>query len=312
MLTTSEKIQGEEEELADFTTHAANKYANEPDWTEMYQDDDDSDSIEEIIPTTVEVVVEDTHQRKIPTITQETHIAKPPSMTSQSSIKEEEEEAAEEIEEELQISPKITAAEAEKIPQIDEQVLHHLPLPQLSKEIPPTLIHKKASFEKSMYGEQPLMSISSTRPTNRISRFSMTEEDFLKLKKKEEEEKNMHKFITPSLDPVQETVTEENKVVDLPFVVADEASTKTDVKEHHQQEELVTQHERRSSIVATAAHSILGDKLDDFTEKLAFIKKNIIMSIDSDDDEDIEEADDAKTTLQKIAKMNSNENSAAL
>lgn len=284
----------EEEELADFTTHAADKYANEPDWTEMYQDD--NSSVEEIIPT-----VEDTQQRNIPTITQEIHIAKTPSITSQSSIKGEEE--AEEIEE---TSPKLSATEAEKIPQIDEQVLHHLPLPQLSKEIPPTLIHKKASFEKSMYGEQPLMSISSTRPTNRISRFSMTEEDFLKLKKKEEEEKkNMHKLITPPavVDPVQEAVT--NKVVDVPFVA--EASThKTDAKEH-QEGPVTQQQERRSSIVATAAHSILGDKLDDFTEKLAFIKKNIIMSIDSDDDEDIEEADDAKTTLQKIAQM-SNEN----
>ncbi|KAK4517987.1 eukaryotic translation initiation factor 2 subunit gamma [Mucor velutinosus] len=42
---------------------------------------------------------------------------------------------------------------------------------------------------------------------------------------------------------------------------------------------------RRPSLVTTA-QSILGDKLDDFTEKLAFIKKNIIMSMDNDDDED--------------------------
>lgn len=42
---------------------------------------------------------------------------------------------------------------------------------------------------------------------------------------------------------------------------------------------------RRSS-VAQVAQSILGDRLDDFTEKLAFIKKNIIMSLEDDDDED--------------------------
>ncbi|OAD07145.1 hypothetical protein MUCCIDRAFT_107747 [Mucor lusitanicus CBS 277.49] len=42
---------------------------------------------------------------------------------------------------------------------------------------------------------------------------------------------------------------------------------------------------RRPSLVTTA-QSILGDKLDDFTEKLAFIKKNIIMSMDNDDEED--------------------------
>ncbi|KAI9315736.1 hypothetical protein BX666DRAFT_1878914 [Dichotomocladium elegans] len=40
---------------------------------------------------------------------------------------------------------------------------------------------------------------------------------------------------------------------------------------------------RRSS-VAAVAHSILGDRLDDFTEKLAFIKKNIIMSLEDDDE----------------------------
>lgn len=250
----------------------------------MYQDDDEE------IPTV------DTQNTIPEIITQEDEVAKTPSIISQSSYKEEEE-----LEEEEQISPKITAAEAEKIPQIDEQVLHLLPLPQLSNEIPPTLIHKKPSFEKSMYGEQPLMSISSKRPTNRISRFSMTEEDFLKLKKKEEEEK---KLPIHSGDAV---IVKKEIQVD---VVAEGSnsppSQQSDVKEL---QEVVTQHqERRSSIVATAAHSILGDKLDDFTEKLAFIKKNIIMSIDSDDDEDIEEADDSKTTLKKIAQMNNDSN----
>lgn len=43
---------------------------------------------------------------------------------------------------------------------------------------------------------------------------------------------------------------------------------------------------RRPSVVA-AAQSLLGDKLDDFTEKLAFIKKNIIMSLDSEDEEEL-------------------------
>jgi hypothetical protein len=43
---------------------------------------------------------------------------------------------------------------------------------------------------------------------------------------------------------------------------------------------------RRPSVVQ-AAQNLLGDKLDDFTEKLAFIKKNIIMSMDSDDEEEL-------------------------
>jgi hypothetical protein len=46
------------------------------------------------------------------------------------------------------------------------------------------------------------------------------------------------------------------------------------------------QHTKRRPSLVTTAQSILGDKLDDFTEKLAFIKKNIIMSIDNDDEEE--------------------------
>ncbi|KAI8141167.1 hypothetical protein BJV82DRAFT_670796 [Fennellomyces sp. T-0311] len=45
---------------------------------------------------------------------------------------------------------------------------------------------------------------------------------------------------------------------------------------------------RRSS-VAVVAQSILGDRLEDFTEKLAFIKKNIIMSLEDDDNWDDEQ-----------------------
>lgn len=45
---------------------------------------------------------------------------------------------------------------------------------------------------------------------------------------------------------------------------------------------------RRPSVVAVA-QSLLGDKLDDFTEKLAFIKKNIIMSMDSEEEEELTE-----------------------
>lgn len=178
---------------------------------------------------------------------------------------DEQEERAEEGAEEEEEIPK----KEEKIPQIEKEVLHLLPLPQLSNELPPTMIHKKPSFEKSMYGEQPLM--STTKTTSRFSRFSMTEEDFLALKKQE----------ASKVEPVKE----EQALTVATSVSTDPLSTTQ-----------VTQ--RGSSIVTNAAQSILGDKLDDFTEKLAYIKKNIIMSIDSDDDE---EADNAEETLKKIA-----------
>jgi hypothetical protein len=138
-----------------------------------------------------------------------------------------------------------------------------------------------------MYGEQPLMSAYSKPNKNRISRFSMTEEDFLKLKKQEEEQENNKKQAQAEVPEVK---------AEAPEVKTEVLST--DSSSNKQADESAVTQQRRSSI----AQSILGDKLDDFTEKLAFIKKNIIMSIDSDDDE--EEADNAETTLKKIAEMN--------
>lgn len=195
----------------------------------------------------------------------------------------------------------------EKIPQIEKEVLHLLPLPQLSNELPPTMIHKKPSFEKSMYGEAPLMTTSRSTTTNRISRFSMTEEDFLALKKKEEdflvlkrqEEESKKRLSVEEPLPIKQIkllsmndmVIPSKEITASPIEIAPQTDPLSIPAEDHKQ---VTQ--RRSSM----AQSILGDKLDDFTEKLAFIKKNIIMNIDSDE-EDEEEADNAEETLKKIA-----------
>jgi hypothetical protein len=49
-------------------------------------------------------------------------------------------------------------------------------------------------------------------------------------------------------------------------------------------------HGRRTS-VAQVAQSYLGDKLEDLTEKLTFIKKNIIMSLEEEEDEEEEPVD---------------------
>ncbi|KAL0077154.1 hypothetical protein F4703DRAFT_1247641 [Phycomyces blakesleeanus] len=44
--------------------------------------------------------------------------------------------------------------------------------------------------------------------------------------------------------------------------------------------------ETHRSTVSSVAHSILGDKLEDLTEKLAYIRKNIIMKVEDDEDWD--------------------------
>ncbi|KAF1798673.1 hypothetical protein FB192DRAFT_1288116 [Mucor lusitanicus] len=220
-----------EEELASFTQSRFAKYDNEPDWTEAYKDDSDEDD-EHIEPTIKGFQIQN----------------------EEAEIKENGKIEEEEIQTEKE----------DKVPQIEKEVLHLLPLPELSNEIPPAMIHKKASFEKSMYGEQPLMSVGRNQGS-RISRFSMTEEDYLALKKAEEEEKRISSLNHPPA--IADTKPQEEAVKD----------------------------DRRASI----AQSILGDKLDDFTEKLAFIKKNIIMSIDSDEEDDEEITSNKKASEKR-------------
>lgn len=55
---------------------------------------------------------------------------------------------------------------------------------------------------------------------------------------------------------------------------------------------------RRSS-VAQVAQTILGDRLEDFTEKLAFIKKNIIMSLEDDETWEEEDSSNRKKQAQR-------------
>ncbi|KAL9556563.1 hypothetical protein MBANPS3_001823 [Mucor bainieri] len=276
-----------EEELATVTRSRFARYDNEPDWTEAYKDDGDDDDDEPIRPAVkgFQIQNEDAESEdgaksdttKNAFDTQTTHTietsAIPTDQTSDTNCATRSTIEAEEAQTE----------EADKVPQIEEEVLHLLPLPELSNEIPPAMIHKKASFEKSMYGEQPLMSVGRHQ-NSRISRFSMTEEDYLALKKAEEQDKRAAPLNTQSItSPTMSTRNQNNN--------AEQEAHPPAVADIKPQEEAIKD-DRRASI----AQSILGDKLDDFTEKLAFIKKNIIMSIDSD------EEDDEEISAEKILK----------
>ncbi|CAO0791451.1 unnamed protein product [Mucor circinelloides] len=290
-----------EEELANFTRSPFTRYDDEPDWTESYKDDDEDEDDKNIRPTTGERQLENdepeieddkkSDMSKDALNTQASNAAESNILpieqkndTSSSIIRSTDEEEEDE-EDEAQIERE------DKVPQIEEEVLHLLPLPELSNEIPPAMIHKKASFEKSMYGEQPLMSVSRNQ-SNRISRFSMAEEDYLALKKAEEQEKRM-----PSLSPKgSANSTSGNAQYQNKAPEKENLSAEKDTKS----QEEVAKNDRRASI----AQSILGDKLDDFTEKLAFIKKNIIMSIDSDEEDDEEIS--AEKILKKMEEVKSN------
>jgi hypothetical protein len=95
-------------------------------------------------------------------------------------------------------------------------------------------------------------------------------------------------------------VTEENQLTGAASPVEQTVDTSSDVKggttntsnesQTSQDKAQRPTHARRTS-VAQVAQSYLGDKLEDLTEKLTFIKKNIIMSLEEDEDEDDEFAD---------------------
>ncbi|CAO3658170.1 unnamed protein product [Rhizopus microsporus] len=128
------------EELVEFnsTSFATRNYENEPDWTELYHDDDGSDKENENKGKEEQVDALDDTQK---------------------------------VTDELDVFDK---KQNEKIPQIEKEVLHLLPLPELSEEIPPNMIHKSSSLEKSLYGEEPLTSgsRSSHRQSLSLNRFS--------------------------------------------------------------------------------------------------------------------------------------------
>ncbi|KAI9244637.1 hypothetical protein EDC94DRAFT_653863 [Helicostylum pulchrum] len=309
-ITTTSPIEPQEERTEEPVNVSRNKYENEPDWTEIHEEEDngivklptlitedtsEEDTSEEAVRE--EVAKEEVAKVEAARVDNASEVGIIFEVTAPEITKEEEEEVKEED------MPK----KEEKIPQIEKEVLHLLPLPQLSNELPPTMIHKKPSFEKSMYGEAPLMTTSHSTTTNRISRFSMTEEDFLALKKKEEDffvlkrqEEEFKKRLSAEeplsikqikLLSMNDMIIPSKEITASPIEITPQTDPLSIPAQDHKQ---VTQ--RRSSM----AQSILGDKLDDFTEKLAFIKKNIIMNTDSDE-EDEEEADNAEETLKKIA-----------
>jgi hypothetical protein len=101
-----------------------------------------------------------------------------------------------------------------------------------------------------------------------------------------------------------DTKANEVEAIDNSSIKTNDESPSTskpiDTKNKDIEDEETAQNNRRSSVVATAAQSILGDKLDDFTEKLAFIKKNIIMSVDSDEEYDDEDNNVIATKKENI------------
>ncbi|CAO3703058.1 unnamed protein product [Rhizopus stolonifer] len=154
-----------------------------------------------------------------------------------------------------------TPKEEERIPQIEKEVLHLLPLTELSQEIPPNMILKRSSYEKSMYGEEPLTSGSrSNRQSSSTNRFSQ---------------------ISFSSNPPQEQSKEVIESL-VQLEEGDETLTQLD-----QPNDPLS--ERRPS--ASTIQSFLGDQMDHLGEKLAFIKKNITMEgVDEEEEDNLKES----------------------
>ncbi|CEP17462.1 hypothetical protein [Parasitella parasitica] len=280
------KISGEDE-LVDFTRSPFSRYEDEPDWTETYKDNEDDHYSTKSIKTGFQISNNEEYgyesdsddkdddaksdSSKDATHTQANTILY--NHTNDTSVT---------------ILSNGEKKQGDKIPQIEE-VLHMLPLSEISGEIPPALMYKKPSFKNSMHGEEPLMPEQNSTDSSRFSRFSTTEEDYLSLKKREEQEKKglSLKMINTSAE------TSENKRKNNP-----PGTTDIDLQEQRIGAAAATD-DTRTSI----AQSILGDRLDDFTEKLAFIKKNIIMSVVDSDDE--EEGISAEKILKKVDEVKS-------
>lgn len=316
-----------EEELANFTRSSFTRYDDEPDWTESYKDDDEEDSVKSIeTAAAVTAFKIKTDKKEYTTEEDDTKtnlsqdILNTQATITNASINIPNEQKNDTSSITTTTTTITTSSTTEDvIPQIEKEVLHLLPLPRLSKEIPPAMIHKKPSFEKSMYGEQPLMSVDRKSHGGRVSRFSMTEQDYLTLKKADEEKQlekrisslNVANTTSTSVALAASTTKVDHEKLPQDDPLGGHTIDDTITKEQDLQQQLQRQQtkpltaevkgDRRASI----AQSLLGDKLDDFTEKLAFIKKNIIMSIDSDEEDDDEEIS-AENILKKMEKAKSN------
>ncbi|KAI8086077.1 uncharacterized protein BX664DRAFT_359636 [Halteromyces radiatus] len=103
--------------------------------------------------------------------------------------------------------------------------------------------------------------------------------------------------ITPA-QPHEENTNNSNTVITPSRITSDSSVSPTESA-------VMTTNGRRRSSVAAVAHSLLGDKLDDFTEKLAYIRKNIIMSLDDDDNNEEEDVLPSKQSQQPLRRTRS-------
>ncbi|KAI9290395.1 hypothetical protein BC943DRAFT_356201 [Umbelopsis sp. AD052] len=139
--------------------------------------------------------------------------------------------------------------------------------------------------------DQPIVDITETLTpnTNNEAVLEVSETSTISVSPIDDKEEK------PVVEGISEAakVTEENQLAPSPSV-AQTVDTSSDVKADTTSEPQTSQgnsqrptHARRTS-VAQVAQSYLGDKLEDLTEKLTFIKKNIIMSLEEDEDEEDE------------------------
>ncbi|KAI8992280.1 hypothetical protein BDB01DRAFT_777840 [Pilobolus umbonatus] len=143
VVVMEEAVEASEELVEISNRDPFKQYENEPDWTEIDEESDEEYN-KELINTTYNNSNQ-CNQAEISTPLVSTDV---PEMTVQ-----------EEEEEEEEVIPK-----NEQIPQLDEEVLHLLPLSQLSTDIPENLIHKR---ERSMYDDKE--SIFPYQSVNRMS-----------------------------------------------------------------------------------------------------------------------------------------------
>ncbi|CEI88641.1 hypothetical protein RMCBS344292_03022 [Rhizopus microsporus] len=195
------------EELVEFngTSFATRNYENEPDWTELYHDDDGSDK------------------------------------ENESKGKEEQVDALDDTQKVTEEVDVFDKKQNEKIPQIEKEVLHLLPLPELSEEIPPNMIHKSLSLEKSLYGEEPLTSgsRSSHRQSLSLNRFSqLSFSSYIQSTEDSSEPEQQDRLMDP-LSVQIEQIDKTEPILPAPSSLVDDKAENTTVDEEVSEDPLI-------------------------------------------------------------------------
>ncbi|KAI8888749.1 hypothetical protein K501DRAFT_329628 [Backusella circina FSU 941] len=331
------------EELADIARFSRSQYADVPDWTEMYSDEEEesapgyviNEEIGESSFTSNNTTLHEEQQElvsfsktdqyitdeipshelvdtKIPEIESEEdsfndeQVRKEEENTavlsslSQEEIVDVDGEVEEVVVEEESAKEEVVVANSENEPITNED-----PTAEINSQAPVTDTEAEVTVdtkEEHVINQEPIIKQDEIIIDEGNSKDSVnTNEETSNDSENKKEKQSTTDTKTEDIETQDKDSINTNANIESLPTAEQPTATKNNIE---QEEEETARNNRRSSVVATAAQSILGDKLDDFTEKLAFIKKNIIMSVDSDEEYDDDDNNVIAARKENIKQQN--------